>query len=48
MQNQTDKAIEQYQKVIAKKPDAAIYTLLGMLKIRVRITMNLKNIIVKP
>ncbi len=32
VQNQTEKAIEQYQKVIAKKPDAAIYTLLGMLE----------------
>ncbi|MCU0238107.1 MAG: tetratricopeptide repeat protein [Pyrinomonadaceae bacterium] len=31
-QNQSDKAIQQYQKVIAKKPDAAIYTLIGMLE----------------
>lgn len=31
-QNQTDRAIEQYKKVIEKKPAAAIYSLIGMLE----------------
>lgn len=31
-QNQTERAIEQYKKVIEKKPSAAIYSLLGMLE----------------
>lgn len=31
-QNQTDRAIEQYKKVIEKKPSAAIYSLIGMLE----------------
>ncbi len=30
--NQTDTAIEQYKKVLAKKPSSAIYTLIGMLE----------------
>jgi tetratricopeptide (TPR) repeat protein len=30
-QNKTDEAIEQYQKVVAKKPDSAVYTLIAML-----------------
>ncbi len=30
--NQTDSAIEQYKKVVEKKPSAAVYTLLGMLE----------------
>ncbi len=30
--NQTDRAIEQYKKVIEKKPSAAIYSLIGMLE----------------
>lgn len=30
--NQTDRAIEQYQKIVERKPSAAIYTLLGMLE----------------
>ena len=30
-QNKTDEAIEQYQKVVAKKPDSSVYTLIGML-----------------
>ena len=30
--NQTDEAIEQYKKVVGKKPSASIYTLLGMLE----------------
>ncbi len=30
--NQTDAALEQYNKVIGKKPSASIYTLLGMLE----------------
>jgi tetratricopeptide (TPR) repeat protein len=30
-QNKTDEAIEQYQKVVAKKPDSAIYTLIALL-----------------
>ena len=29
--NQTDAALQQYQKVIEKKPSAAVYTLIGML-----------------
>ena len=31
-QNRTDEAIEQYQKVIAKKPAAQVYTMLGILE----------------
>lgn len=31
-QNQTDAAIEQYKKIVDKKPSAAVYTLLGMLE----------------
>lgn len=31
-QNQTATAIEQYQKIVAKKPSATVYTLLGMLE----------------
>lgn len=31
-QNQTDRAIEQYKKVVAKKPSASVYTLIGMLE----------------
>jgi tetratricopeptide (TPR) repeat protein len=31
-QNQTERAIEQYKKVIEKKPSAAIYSLIGMLE----------------
>lgn len=31
-QNQIDSAIEQYQKVVEKKPSAAIYTVIGMLE----------------
>ena len=31
-QNQTDNAIEQYKKIVGKKPSAAVYTLLGMLE----------------
>lgn len=31
-QNQTDQAIEQYQKILAKQPSSAIYTMLGMLQ----------------
>ena len=30
--NQTDAAVEQYQKIVEKKPSGAIYTLLGMLE----------------
>jgi tetratricopeptide (TPR) repeat protein len=30
--NQTDTAVEQYKKVVEKKPSAAVYTLLGMLE----------------
>lgn len=30
-QNRTDTAIEQYQKIVAKRPSATVYTLLGML-----------------
>ena len=30
--NQTDAAIEQYKKVVEKKPSASVYTLLGMLE----------------
>lgn len=30
--NQTDAAIEQYQKVVEKKPSASVYTLLGILQ----------------
>ncbi len=30
--NQTDAAIEQYKKAVAKKPSATVYTLLGMLE----------------
>ena len=30
--NQTDQAVEQYKTVIAKKPSASVYTLLGMLE----------------
>lgn len=31
-QNQIDSAVEQYQKVVEKKPSAAIYTVIGMLE----------------
>jgi tetratricopeptide (TPR) repeat protein len=31
-QNQTDRAIEQYKKVLEKKPSAAVYSLVGMLE----------------
>jgi tetratricopeptide (TPR) repeat protein len=31
-QNQTDQAIEQYKKVLEKKPSAAVYSLIGMLE----------------
>lgn len=31
-QNQTDRAIEQYKKLIEKKPSSAIYSLIGMLE----------------
>jgi tetratricopeptide (TPR) repeat protein len=31
-QNQTDRAVEQYKKIIEKKPSAPVYTLLGMLE----------------
>ena len=31
-QDQTDRAIEQYQKLVEKKPSAAVYTLIGMLE----------------
>jgi tetratricopeptide (TPR) repeat protein len=31
-QNQTDRAIEQYEKIVKRKPSAAIYTLIGMLQ----------------
>lgn len=31
-QNQTDRAIEQYKKVVEKKPSSAIYSLIGMLE----------------
>ena len=30
--NQTDRAIEQYKKIVEKKPSASVYTLLGMLE----------------
>lgn len=30
--NETDRAIEQYEKIVERKPSAAIYTLLGMLE----------------
>ncbi len=30
--NQTDEALEQYKKVVERKPSAAIYTLIGMLE----------------
>jgi tetratricopeptide (TPR) repeat protein len=31
-QNQTERAVEQYRKIVEKKPSAAAYTLLGMLE----------------
>jgi tetratricopeptide (TPR) repeat protein len=31
-QNQTDRAIEQYEKIVKRKPSAATYTLIGMLQ----------------
>ncbi len=31
-QNQTDRALEQYKKVLEKKPSAAVYSLIGMLE----------------
>lgn len=31
-QNQSDRAVEQYKKIVEKKPSASVYTLLGMLE----------------